>query len=162
MLHLYLGVIIVWLSLFLSFLDFQLIGAVFRQAMVVDGSYMLMSRLLAINSCISPLSHSSLALPQEVHTSLKACQWSKDLQGYPDKQFYSFIVQGITSGFRIDFDRSSPLQSATKNLHSSNPTEYLEWEALLQRSWKIPIPPSTSTSVQWEQSLKRTSLINGC
>ena len=126
----------------LSFLDPQLVGAVFRQAMVVDGSYMLMSKLLAISSCVSPLSHFSLVLPQEVHTPLKACQWSKDLQRHPDKQFCSFIVQGITSGFRIGFDRSSPLQSATKNLHSSNPaviSEHLEREVLLQRSWKVPL-----------------------
>ena len=110
--------------------------------MVLNGSCIFMDRLLAINSCVSPLSQSSLALPREVSTPLKAHQWSQDLQSHSDIQFQSYIVQGITSGFRIGFDRSHSLWSATKNLHSSNPaviSEYLEREVCLNRTWKFPI-----------------------
>jgi len=66
-------------------------------------------------------SHVPLALPQDILTPLKANQWSKDLLPHPDQQFRSYLVQGITSGFRIGFNRSFPLQSASKNLYSSNP-----------------------------------------
>ena len=116
--------------------------------MVLDGSYVFMGQLLALNSCVPPLSHVPLALPQDVLTPLKANQWSKDLLPHPDQQFRSYLVQGITSGFRIGFNRSFPLQSESKNLYSSNPaiiSEYLEREVLLQRSWRVSIsncPPS--------------------
>jgi len=71
---------------------------------------------------------------------LNAHQWSQDLQSHPDIQFQSCIVEGITSGFQIGFDRSHSLHSATKNLHSSNPAvilEYLEQEVCLNRTWKL-------------------------
>jgi len=117
-------------------------GAVFSQGMVLNGSYIFMDRLLAINSCVSPLSQSLLALPREVNTPLNAHQWSQDLQSHPDIRFQSYIVEGIASGFRIGFDRSHSLRSATKNLHSSKPAvilEYLEQEVCLNRTWKFPI-----------------------
>jgi len=119
--------------------------------MVLDGSYMFMGQLLALSSCVSPLLqvvHVPLGLPQDILTPLKADQWPKDLLPHPDQQFCSYLVQGITSGFRIGFNRSFPLQSASKNLYSSNPaiiSEYLEREMLLQRPWRVPIsncPPN--------------------
>ena len=61
---------------------------------------------------------------------------------HPDQQFCSYVVQGITSGFRIGFNRSFSLQSASKNLYSFNPAiifKYLECEVLLQRSLWVPI-----------------------
>jgi len=57
------------------------------------------------------------------------------------------MVEDITSGFRIGFDRSHSLCSATKNLHSSNPaviSKYLERGVCLNRTWKFLVNQCSS------------------
>ena len=86
----------------------------------------------------------------EVYTPLDTQQWTQDLQFHPDKDFSSYILQGLTFGFRIGFDRAQPLHPATSNLHTSNPSiisEYLDREISLMRMWKFPrhcIPPGNT------------------
>ena len=109
--------------------------------MLSNGSYVYMDHLLALNSHINPNPQSVQALSLEVYSPLHLYQWTQDLQSHPDRAFSSYILQGIKSGFRIGFDRAQLLQSATSNLHSTNPaviSEYLEREVSLTRMWKYP------------------------
>ena len=120
--------------------------------MVSQGSYKYMDHLLALNSCTNPDPQSARALSLKVYTPLDTQQWTQDLQFHPDKDFSSYILQGLTFGFRIGFDRAQPLHPATSNLHTSNPSiisEYLDREISLMRMWKFPrhcIPPGIQTS----------------
>ena len=57
--------------------------------------------------------------------------------------YVKYILQGISEGFRIGFDRRQHVSSASNNLHIDVPeivTEYLQREVLLGRMWKIPLP----------------------
>ena len=47
--------------------------------------------------------------------------WDPFLSQHPDQHLAAFLRRGILSGFRIGFNRSSPLQSAGRN-HASVPT----------------------------------------
>ena len=61
---------------------------------------------------------------------------------HADKAYVEYILQGISNGFRIGFDRKQHINSAKGNLLIDKPeavTEYLKWEMLLDRMWKIPI-----------------------
>jgi len=66
-----------------------------------------------------------------------------------DKDFSSYIIQGIKSDFRISFDGAQPLHPASTNLYSTHPSvisNYLDYEASLTRMWKFPrhcSPPGT-------------------
>jgi len=81
--------------------------------------------------------------PQWLHYDQNFREWAA-AEGLrkSDIRFQSYIVEGITLGFRIGFDRSHSLHYATKNLHSSNPaviSEHPEREVCLNRTWKFPI-----------------------
>ena len=55
-----------------------------------------------------------LRLPQELYrivTPLLWQEWDKSLRQHPDQQFRSYIVDGIRGGFRLGFDRGTPLQA---------------------------------------------------
>ena len=51
------------------------------------------------------------------------------LQSHPDVQFRDFVLAGISQGFRVGFDWSSPLSSASKNIPSASehPQEVQEY-----------------------------------
>ena len=90
---------------------------VFLQGMVSDGWYIYTDHLLALNSCTSqPPPFLSL----EVYTPLITDQWDQYLQSHPDEQFVSYILQGISSGFRIDFVQSHLVLPVSNNLPSSS------------------------------------------
>lgn len=70
-----------------------------------------------------PSSSNSLQVQQEsslaaITTPLLLQNWQAMLESHPDKAFVSYLLQGISNGFRIGFRRGSPLQSAKKNLQS--------------------------------------------
>jgi len=72
---------------------------------------------------------------------LNILQWALQLLPHPYQQFRSYIIQGISSGFRIGFDRSHQVHPASSNLPSSNNSiiqEYLEREVALSRMWEFP------------------------
>uniref|UniRef100_A0A1X7TP25 Reverse transcriptase domain-containing protein n=1 Tax=Amphimedon queenslandica TaxID=400682 RepID=A0A1X7TP25_AMPQE len=67
--------------------------------------------------------------------------WTKCLANHPDTQFASYIQSGIQSGFRIGFNRHSPLLSASSNMACSNPEvihKYLAREVSLGRMFTRP------------------------
>jgi len=77
----------------------------------------------------------------EIYTPLNLFQWSHHLQSHPDRLFFSYIIQGISLGFRIGFDRAHSVQAALNNFPSSNGSiieSYLEREVALSRMWKFP------------------------
>ena len=44
--------------------------------------------------------------------------WERNLQSHPDRDFRQYVVEGIRNGFRIGFDYSCRVQSATGNMQS--------------------------------------------
>ena len=71
----------------------------------------------------SKLPSSPINLPPScchITTPLNVCQWEVALQNHPDKQLTSFIIEGITNGFHIGYDRANNrLRSALKNMQSA-------------------------------------------
>ena len=109
--------------------------------MILQGSYIYMDHLQALNLYTNPTPQSPEILPSAIYTPLDAQQWAHDLQFHPDKKFSTYILQGLHFGFRIGFDRAQPLHPATSNLQSSNTqviSEYLDREVSLLRMWKFP------------------------
>jgi len=107
--------------------------------MVENGRHTYIDHLLALNSYSISNLHSWL--PTEIYTPLRICQWTQLLRSHPDQEYFSYICQGISSGFRIGFDRSHIIHSASGNLSSSNESvikDYLEREVALSRMWKFP------------------------
>jgi len=107
--------------------------------MVTDSCYIYTDHLLALDSCRAPIHHS--LQNTEMYTPLNILQWALQLHPHLDQQFRSYIIQRISSGFRIGFDRSHQVHPASSNLPSSNNSiiqEYLEWEVALSRMWKFP------------------------
>ena len=73
-----------------------------------------------------------------ISTPLRADKWSKALAAHPDHAFVRYVCNGIRFGFRIGFNRSSQLKSATTNMQSAfeHPeviSQYLQKERSLGR-----------------------------
>ena len=109
--------------------------------MVSNGFYLYTDHLLSLNSFIDPSSKLTSSLALKVFCPLIISQWTKELYHHPDRAFSSYILQGIEYGFRIGFNRSQILHSATVNLPSQNSSvisDYLQREVSLNRMWKYP------------------------
>ena len=73
-----------------------------------------------------------------VSTPLQLSVWEDSLRFHPDRAFARYILRGIREGFRVGFDRRSPLKSAARNLQSAQEhpeviQQYLEKECSLGR-----------------------------
>ena len=60
------------------------------------------------------------------------------MSSHPDRQFTSYILSGIETGFRVGFNRDQPLHSVSKNCPSADAhpkviTEYIKEEAAAER-----------------------------
>ena len=65
-------------------------------------------------------------------------EWANTLQTHPDKAFRRYIIDGLSYGFRIGFNRCTSLSAAASNMHSArlHPeviTHYLQKEMSLGR-----------------------------
>ena len=110
--------------------------------MVKDNSYVYLDHLLAFDICRPVEDLSCLVISSEIHSPLQASIWAAELSDHPDKAYVEYILQGISNGFRIGFDRRQHISSARGNLLFDNPdtvTEYLQQKVLLGRMWKIPL-----------------------
>ena len=58
--------------------------------------------------------------PHPIMNPLPLDQWSMYLSSHPDGAFSAFLRRGISGGFRIGFNRRSPLRPAPKNFQSVN------------------------------------------
>ena len=54
-----------------------------------------------------------------ISTPLSLEEWTASLSAHPDQAFAHYICRGIRDGFRIGFNRSTTLKSATTNMHSA-------------------------------------------
>ena len=73
-----------------------------------------------------------------VSTPLAADAWAAALHNHPDTAFAAYIINGLQQGFRVGFNRASPLKAATKNMssalsHPSVISDYLAKELSLGR-----------------------------
>lgn len=76
--------------------------------------------LLGLDRC-TPL-QSNAEVPEPLtHTvsPLKLRAWEKALATHPDVEYAQYLLRGIQEGFRIGFDRRSPLKSAGANMPSA-------------------------------------------
>jgi len=82
-----------------------------------------MEDLQALDSCCL---RGPPRLPQElcsVLTPLNWWEWDKFLRQHPDQHFRNYIVNGIRHGFRLDINRTSPLQPSSR-LNMPSEEEY--------------------------------------
>ena len=54
-----------------------------------------------------------------MQTPLNRLAWELALASHPDQAFVQYLLRGISEGFRIGFDRTCPLQSTSRNMHSA-------------------------------------------
>ena len=113
-----------------------------------DQLYPYTSDLMCLDSCRPQ----SVSLPPQitaVSIPLVVSAWERALQCHPDQAFARYILNGHVRGFRIEFNRKFPLQSAAANvgsalLHTKVVTDYLRKELSLGRMLG-PSPPRFST-----------------
>ena len=78
--------------------------------------------------------------------------WKEMLQSHPDVQFRDFVLAGISQGFRVGFDWSSPLSSASKNIPSASehPQEVQEYihKEVCKGNFIGPLPSSQLSNGQ--------------
>ena len=63
---------------------------------------------------------------QAIHTPLRLSSWQQYLEGHPDSEFVTFLLEGISNGFRIGFNYGShQCRAANRNMQSAiqNPQE---------------------------------------
>ena len=120
--------------------------------MLENNTYVYRRDLLALDSCIPKGDCTHLIISPDVFTPLVLKVWTHELSSHPDKIFSNYILQGITNGFRIGFDRRQFICSATGNMHIEKPeivSEYLLREVSLNRMWQVPsavLPKCVHTS----------------
>ena len=95
-----------------------------------------MSQFQQLDRCRAPF----IAPPQvqEIVSPLVVERWVVLLDTHPDKDFVTYILQGISKGFRIGYDYNRTTKRATSNLLSAsqNPevvTRYIQEEVALGR-----------------------------
>ena len=74
---------------------------------------------MCLDSCrLQGLPSSTELMP--VSTPLVVPARENALEGHPDRAFISFIMDGLSHGFRIGCNRRSPLQSGAANIGSAS------------------------------------------
>ena len=73
-----------------------------------------------------------------VSTPLRWSAWEESLCSHPDQALARYILRGLREGFCVGFNRSSPLKSAARNMHSAQKhpeviQQYLDKECSLGR-----------------------------
>ena len=102
--------------------------------------------------CLDFCRSQGLPTPSEltpVSTPLVVPAWEKALEGHPDRAFVRYIVDGLSHGFRIGFNRRFPLRSAAANmgyasLHAGVVSVYLKKELAMDRMLGS-FPPNFTT-----------------
>ena len=124
---------------------------VYTRGMVKDNLYVYLDHLLAFDIYRPVEDLSCLVILPEIHTLLQTSVWATELSDHPDKAYVEYILQGISNEFRISFERRQHISPARGNLLIDKPDsvkEYLQWEVLLDKLWKIPLTiPSSAPSV---------------
>ena len=89
------------------------------------GAYPYMRDLIGLQSFkpISPPRPRAEVL-NRISTPLKQQAWQQQLASHPDKTFADYIINGISEGFRIGFNRAHTLKATKANIKS--PREHPE------------------------------------
>ena len=82
---------------------------------------------------IPPRSQASTCRTLRGHYTTNLEGWHRALSSHTDQTFAHYIIEGLCQGFRIGFNRSSPLRSAANNMgsalqHPEVISEYLQKE----------------------------------
>ena len=112
---------------------------------VWDKLYHYTSDLLCLDSCRS----TEATIPPElavVRTPLVVAEWASALQAHSDRAFVRYVIEGLSYGFRIGFNRDTPLKPASSNMHSAHMhptviTKYIQGEISRGRMLG-PFPPT--------------------
>ena len=106
---------------------------------VTNGIYPYTADLTLINAYQSPYTtHPHIADMHTITTPLRVPAWAAALANHPDQAYKNYVLNGISSGFRIGFNYAIALQSATRNMPSAeaNPSpvqDYLSQEVAANR-----------------------------
>ena len=73
--------------------------------MAKDNTYVYLDHFLAFDICRPVEDLPWLVISPEIHLSLHASVWAAELSDHPDKAYVEYILQGMSNGFRIGFDR---------------------------------------------------------
>ena len=114
----------------------------YTRGMAKDNTYVYLDLLLAFDICRPVEDLPWLVISPEIHLSLHTSVWAAELSIIQTKAYVEYILQGISNGFKIGFDRKQHISSAKGNLLIDEPEaviEYLQREVLLDRMWKIPL-----------------------
>ena len=84
----------------------------------------------------------------QITTPLKVQAWREGLQHHPDANFSQYVIQGISEGFRIGFNREITLKPCAKNMLSAVQlphivSDYLQHE---REENRIALAPQTFES----------------
>ena len=109
----------------------------------MGGRYLLTTDLRVLDSCRPVTSDCSLSTKQKYLSPLRIETWSQELATHPDKDYVSYIIEGISKGFRIGFNRRCELQPSLASTMTKNTeviSEYLHREVSLGRMQKHTLP----------------------
>ena len=110
----------------------------------MGGRYLFTTDLRVLDSCRPLTSDCSLSTKQQKYLSpLQIETWSQELATHPDKDYVSYIIEGISKGFRIGFNRRRELQpspASTMTKSTEVISEYLHREVSLGRMQKQTLP----------------------
>ena len=106
----------------------------------MGGRYLFTTDLRALDSC-RPLTSDNMSSQERLKylSPLQIETWSQELATHPDKDYVPYIIEGISKGFRIGFNRRCELQpplSSSMTKHTEVISEYLHREVSLGRTQK--------------------------
>ena len=71
---------------------------------------------MAMDSCKPAQDEPRRGESPDHHFPLQVELWAKELHSHPDNYFTNYVLEGLTNGFRIGFNRRHPLCSSVRNL----------------------------------------------
>ena len=83
-----------------------------------DTLYPYTADLISLSLCRPPTQETHAKL-NRVTSPLNLIAWEEALRTHPDRAYVRFLLSGIEKGFRIGFNYTNPLQSASSNMHSA-------------------------------------------
>ena len=97
----------------------QLVGPGCSGSQMEGRCYQYTTDLLGLDKC-TPLSYAPTPMPlARMVTPLKLREWESALASHPDREYVHYLIRGIQEGFRVGFDRRSPLRSSGGNMPSA-------------------------------------------
>ena len=99
-----------------------------------------MEQLTGLGACHPLPAEATPAVLSHIEMPVNLCRWRAGLVELRDQEFAQFILQGLQQGFRIGFQRGSPLMQAGHNMPCPDARvveEYLRREINLNQLVKL-------------------------